>query len=133
MQNDASSFTAALRCAKEAFETVKEQVRQANYQLVWGTSGTIDAVDSVLKANEWEQQGITLAGLRKLQQSLLLFPKTNEIDLLGLRSDRATIFPAGIAILTAAFETLGIQNMTVVGAALREGVLFELALSLGLR
>jgi exopolyphosphatase/guanosine-5'-triphosphate,3'-diphosphate pyrophosphatase len=126
LKNDAVSFTRALHAAKEAFAAVKTEVAKVGWEIVWGTSGTIDAVDSVLKTNGWDIDGITPAGLRALQQALLVFMKTSDIELPGLRADRATIFPAGVAILTAAFESFGIENMTAAGAALREGLLFEM-------
>jgi len=57
---------------------------------------------------------------------LLKFSNTQEIKLLGLRPDRASIFPSGVAILMAVFETFDISEMGIAGAALREGLLFEL-------
>ena len=45
---------------------------------------------------------------------------------LGVRTDRQSIFPAGFAILLAAFESLGIEQMTYADGALREGLLYDI-------
>lgn len=127
-QNSPNAFLAAVNAAKEAIEPVKHEIPIKRWQIVWGTSGTIDAVDSVIKANGWGNEigEITPEALHVLERALLCFPVSSTIDLPGLRLDRATIFPAGVAILTAVFESLNISQMHFVGAALREGLLYEL-------
>lgn len=45
----------------------------------------------------------------------------------GLSSERAPTFAAGVAILLALFELLGIEHLSLSGGALREGVLIMLA------
>ena len=42
----------------------------------------------------------------------------------GLMPERLSVFPSGLAILIAIFETLQIQNMTLAGGALREGLIY---------
>jgi exopolyphosphatase/guanosine-5'-triphosphate,3'-diphosphate pyrophosphatase len=41
--------------------------------------------------------------------------------------DRLAVLPGGIALLTALFDTLGIERMRMSGGGLREGVLVMLA------
>lgn len=125
-QNNAAAFEQAKQNALCALKPYKEKVAELNWQLVWGTSGTIDSVDSVLKTNGWTQGGITAPLLELLREKILGFTQTVDIQLPGLRPDRASIFPSGVAILTAVFETFGITEMETAGAALREGLLFEL-------
>ena len=42
----------------------------------------------------------------------------------GLMPERLSVFPSGLAILIAIFETLHIENMTLAGGALREGLIY---------
>lgn len=126
MKNTSEAVKQAKAAAKSALEKAKIAVEQQNWEISWGTSGTIDAVDSVLKTILPEEEGITLNGLYILQEALLAFPSTHDIVLPGLREDRATIFSAGVAILTAAFETFNIPRMHIAGAALREGLIAEM-------
>jgi exopolyphosphatase/guanosine-5'-triphosphate,3'-diphosphate pyrophosphatase len=48
------------------------------------------------------------------------------LALSGLNTERAPVFPGGVAILTAVFEALGLERMRVADSALREGLLYDL-------
>ena len=50
----------------------------------------------------------------------------DRLNLESLKSDRAPVLPGGVAILTAVFETLDIDQMRVSEQALREGLLYDL-------
>ena len=52
--------------------------------------------------------------------------KLDQLQLEGLAAERLTVFPSGLAILIAIFETLGIESMTLAGGALREGLIYGL-------
>jgi len=80
----------------------------------------------VLQANGWSDGAITRDGLTKLRQALLAAGRIEKLHLEGLRRDRAPIFPSGVAILTASFDALLIDQMQVSDGALREGLLYEL-------
>ncbi|WP_346795773.1 exopolyphosphatase [Halomonas sp. Bachu 37] len=94
-----------------------------------GSSGTIKAVASVLAAyGDTHQEGtITRDGLRKLRERLLKFKQLDKVALDGLKPDRAKVFPAGVAILTAIFEAFELKQMRFADGALREGVLYDMA------
>ncbi len=47
-----------------------------------------------------------------------------ELEIEGLTFERALVFPSGLAILIAIFETLHIENMILAGGALREGLVY---------
>ncbi|MEZ5559268.1 MAG: Ppx/GppA phosphatase family protein [Pseudomonadales bacterium] len=92
---------------------------------VVGTSGTIESVQTVLATNGWGADSITAEGLAELADSILSRRWFVESELPGLPPERVDIFPAGVALLSALFDTLGIERMRYVDASLPQGVLFE--------
>ncbi|AVI61389.1 exopolyphosphatase [Halomonas sp. GFAJ-1] len=94
-----------------------------------GSSGTIKAAASVLYAyGDTPQEGvITRSGLKKLRERLLKCKHLDKVELDGLKPDRAKVFPAGIAILSAIFEAFNLSQMRFADGALREGVLYDMA------
>ncbi|MFA5531310.1 MAG: exopolyphosphatase, partial [Thiohalomonadaceae bacterium] len=104
---------------------------QAFYQGVgWddaiGTSGTLRAIERVLRLSGWTQGGITLAALRRLADTLVKSGRADKLPLPGLSETRQQVFAGGVAIALATFEALGIDNMHVSDGALREGLLHDL-------
>lgn len=94
-----------------------------------GSSGTIKAAATVLHAYaDTPQEGlITRAGLKKLRERIIKCKHVDKVSLEGLKPDRAKVFPAGIAILSATFEAFELEQMRFSDGALREGVLFDMA------
>ncbi len=107
-------------------------IQRAYQQLGWdelvGTSGTAKAVASVLHAyGDSPQPGIiTRTGLHKLRKRLLDCKRLDKVALDGLKADRASILPAGVAVLTAIFEAFSLERMRFAEGALREGVLYDM-------
>lgn len=94
-----------------------------------GSSGTIKAAANVLHSyGDTLQEGlITRTGLKKLRERLIKCKHLDNVALDGLKTDRARVFPAGIAILGAVFEAFDIEQMRFADGALREGVLYDMA------
>ena len=82
--------------------------------------GARKAVDDWLSANGWTEGEITPAGLRSLRKAILSAERLETLSLPGLKPERAPVIPGGLAILRAAFESLGIKRMDVSRKALRE-------------
>ncbi len=112
--------------ARQELQTIETFYRQVGWSSAIGASGTILAIARVLQANGWGDGTITRAGLDSLRSALLSRGHVDKLDLEGLRRDRAPIFPSGVAILAASFDTLQIERMQVADGALREGLLYEL-------
>ncbi|MEM7355707.1 MAG: Ppx/GppA phosphatase family protein [Acidobacteriota bacterium] len=91
-----------------------------------GASGTIHAVAEILRQNGWSDRDITRDGLETLRQTILATDHVDNLVLKGLKTDRAKVLPGGVAILSAIFESLEIDRMTVASGAMREGVLYDL-------
>ena len=69
---------------------------------------------------------ITLAKLKRLQKQAMMASHLEELEIDGLTLERALVFPSGLSILIAIFESLNIESMTLAGGALREGLAYEI-------
>jgi exopolyphosphatase/guanosine-5'-triphosphate,3'-diphosphate pyrophosphatase len=118
-------IAAETACALE-LRPVKNEFREAGWQLAVGSSGTIKAVEAVCLANGWSTQGIPVSGLKTLRKALIRAQHVHKLDLPGLSEERRPVFPGGVAVLLSVFETLGIDHMMVSDQALREGLLYEM-------
>jgi len=122
----ATALNKAEIAARRELQSIETFYRQVGWASTIGASGTILAIARVLQANGWSDGAITRDGLTRLRQALLDTGRIEKLDLEGLRRDRAPIFPSGVAILTASFDALLIDQMQVSDGALREGLLYEL-------
>ncbi len=113
--------------AKAAAEAVLREAGLTGIEAtqVIGTSGSIESIAGVLEVNGWSEGGIRLAGLAEAQAALLDRRWISHVGLPGLPPERVDIFPAGVAILAAVFDVLGIERMEYVGASLLQGMLHD--------
>lgn len=119
------AFRRAELAAGLEFWSLREQYRRTGWQRATGSSGTALAIHEVIRQNRWGE-AITLEGLKKLKQALIEQENAAKLALRGLEPDRAAVFPGGVAILKAGFESLGIDVMHTSSGALREGLVYEL-------
>lgn len=91
-----------------------------------GSSGTLQAIETVLVSQGWSDGGINRKGLEKLEKRLLRFKRFENISLEGLGNQRRNVIAAGVAIASALFDELGIKQMRTSRGALREGVIYDL-------
>lgn len=106
---------------------IRQRFRSLGWQSAVGSSGSIKAISMVLATLKLTNGSITLVAMRELRRRLVDMGSTEKLGELGVRADRQSIFPAGFAILMAAFESLGIEDMTYADGALREGLLYDIA------
>lgn len=118
----------AVTAARQEVLSIEQAYRATGWSKVIGSSGTIKAVQQIQQQLGLASADghITLKGLQDLRKLLLKLTHVNEIDLPGLKEDRKSILPAGLAILLGVFEELGLQTMEYSDGALREGVLFDM-------
>jgi len=121
-----SRLRAAALAARQELEAVEARFRGLGWDAAVGASGTILAVGGILHGMRWAPEGVTLEGLRRLQQALVEAGHVERLALPGLKPERAPVFPGGVAILSGVFEALGIERMSCCDAALREGLLYDL-------
>ncbi len=118
-------WDAAELAARLELRPVKNRFLKMGWQSAAGASGTIRAIRTVLMANDWCKEGICRSGLDKLHKAILQVDHVSKLDLPGLQDERKAVFPGGVAILYALFETLNIETMRVSDGALREGLLYD--------
>ena len=91
-----------------------------------GTSGTIRSIQRVLLENGWARKSIREKSLNKLERHLISQGHVDKLDLKGLSSRRAPVFPGGVVILQAVFSELEIEGMQAASGALREGLIYDM-------
>jgi len=107
-------------------EPLRAGFRAAGWQEAAGSSGTVRAVQTVVRAQGWSEETITLASLERLRDVLLEAGSVKKVRLVGLSPQRRPVFPGGVAILLAVFKALKIQTMRAAEGALREGLVYDL-------
>ncbi len=119
-------FLAAQTACFLELQTIEQAYRKLGWKRAIGSSGTIMCIADILRAQGHEDGIITADRLHELTDHVIAAGHASRIRLPGLSEDRRSIFAPGLAILSAAFEALGIESMSATDAALREGLLYEL-------
>ncbi len=107
-------------------EPVQQVYRSLGWERALGASGTIRAIRTVVQAEGWCKEGITLKALKALREAMLAAGHIDKLQLKGLSAERAPVFPGGVMVLLATFKALGIGQMQVSDGALREGLIHDL-------
>jgi exopolyphosphatase/guanosine-5'-triphosphate,3'-diphosphate pyrophosphatase len=105
---------------------IQKQFDQSQWEISTGSSGTIKATRKIILELGLEKFGITLYALHTIRDIMIKAGHFNNLELPGLKSDRAPVYAGGLAVLIAIFESLHIKQMTVSDGALREGLLYDL-------
>lgn len=100
-------------------------VEQASQVEVIGTSGTIESVQTVLRANGWSWDTITADAMNRLETAIAEEQWLVDAGVPGLAPDRVDIFPAGVAILKACFEVLQLEVVRYVDVSLLHGMVLD--------
>ncbi len=106
---------------------VRELFRRAGWKTAVGSSGSIKSIRNVVTSEGWSEDGISMAALERLKDTLLEAGSFDALNLKGLSEERRPVFVGGVAVLYAVFRNLGITRMQVSDEALREGLLYELS------
>lgn len=115
-------FAAAARAAAAQFLPFAAKLPSGPLQ-VWGSSGSLLAIEQVLQTLGRSRGGIHLQDLRWLGSDITRFQTLAEVRYGGLSEDRQRVFASGVAIALALFETLGLERMALSKLGLREGVM----------
>ncbi len=112
--------------ARERLSPIVQEYNSGLWERAIGTSGTARALCDLLELNDFSSSGITAKGMARLRQVLIDSRHVDKVQLNGLRSDRRPVLAGGFAIMSAIFDMLRIEQMSVADGALREGVLHDL-------
>ena len=121
----AAAMEDAERAARQELEPVEQIFLAHGWDTAIGASGTLLAVSGVAQSGTGARQ-ITTEGLHHVRERLLHAGHVERLDFPAVGAERAPVFPGGVAILSAIFEALRIERMSVSDGALREGLLHDL-------
>lgn len=125
-QIDKGRMKAAEVAARQELATMVRAYRAMGWQEAVASSGTARAIENILVDNGFAAEGLTREGLDRLRSLLIKQGAADPNRIAGLRPNRALVLPGGLAIMHAAVEELGIEQMRVSDGALRHGVLYDL-------
>jgi len=123
---DKPRMKAAELAARQELATLVRDYRDAGWDEAVGSSGTARALENILRENDFAAEGLTREGLDRLRSLLIKHESADPDRIAGLRPNRAPVLPGGLAIMTAAFDALGLESTKVAEGALRHGVLYDL-------
>ena len=120
-------------CFKRAYERacievshIRRSFRSRHWSECVGSSGTLQAVETIVNAQGWCDGGISRKALQRLRKQLLQFPDFDSLQLAGLSESRRRGGAAGVAGTEALGDGLEGEEMRTSKGALREGVLYDL-------
>ncbi len=123
----AKRFKKAVIAAQQELEPIQVAFRKGHWEEAVGASGSLRAIQKTIVTAGWSKGGITAEGLERLVEAALAAGDIAKLSSLPeLNSERAQVFPGGLAIVDATFKNLGIDVMHVADGALREGLLYDL-------
>src|SRR5688572_10552203 len=123
---DKAGMRAAELAARQELAGIVRAYRAAGWDEAVGSSGTARAMENILRENGFANEGLTREGLERLRSLLIKHGAADPDKVAGLRPNRAPVLPGGLAIMSAAFDELGLEAIKVSEAALRHGVLYDL-------
>ncbi|MGB0679886.1 MAG: exopolyphosphatase, partial [Polyangiales bacterium] len=128
---DGGLSEAAMRAATTAaaleLQSLASRYERLGFDDAVGSSGTITVIEDILRAQGLSSSGVTARGLKKLRKQVQSAGHVSRLQLPGMPNERAPVLPGGIAILSALFEVFALERMQVATAALREGLVHDLA------
>jgi exopolyphosphatase/guanosine-5'-triphosphate,3'-diphosphate pyrophosphatase len=119
-------FERARTAVRLELEPIHEAFRKLGWLQAFGSSGTVRVIGDVLRRLNPESPHITLENLRMLAERVVAAGHVDELDLEDVDSERAEVFPAGLAILLEVVENFAIDRVRVAEGAMREGLLYDL-------
>lgn len=118
-----SNFLHAINMAKAEILPHSHAFKCFDWHQALGASGTPQAITDIL-IQQGIRDEIKLNYLHQLKAQCIAATHIDKLNVEGLVESRRIIFPSGLAILIALFESLTINTMNIAGGALREGIIY---------
>jgi exopolyphosphatase/guanosine-5'-triphosphate,3'-diphosphate pyrophosphatase len=112
--------------ARLELRSVEQHYRSLGWEQALGASGTIRAIDAILRASGLASDAITAEGLASLRDRVVAAGHVDRLDLPELNADRRPVLAGGLAVLSGIFDALELDRMIASSGALREGLLYDL-------
>jgi exopolyphosphatase/guanosine-5'-triphosphate,3'-diphosphate pyrophosphatase len=120
------SFQIAEIAAKAVLDEALTIYSRDQWEIAYGSAGTINAVADVLVAAGWPSGSVSQEGLDWLLDKLLTAQHMDRLKLAGMREDRKAIIGGGLSVLRALFDLLGINRLEQASGGLRHGLLQDM-------
>ncbi|MBA2961282.1 MULTISPECIES: Ppx/GppA phosphatase family protein [Ramlibacter] len=120
----AAAFERARVAAQAVLEDATVRYGRRQWDVAYGSSGTIGAVGDILLAAG--RPAVSRESLSWLQGQLIAAKSVDRVRLEGLKDDRRPVIGGGLSVLQAVFDQLDIQELLPAEGALRQGVVFDL-------
>jgi exopolyphosphatase/guanosine-5'-triphosphate,3'-diphosphate pyrophosphatase len=125
-QFTAPMLRTAVIAAKAVLDEALETFPRAEWQVAYGSSGTMGAVADILATHGFPAGMITKPGLDWMTERMLRAGNVDELRLDGLKEDRRPVLAGGISVLHALFELFEMDAILRAEGALRQGALYDL-------
>jgi len=123
----AEAMQAARTAALRELLSIRRDYRRLGWNSSVGASGTVKAARQACLSLGFSSELITREALDQLCRYLIEQEQVDQIEIEGVKPERCAVLPAGVAILSAIFESLDVEAMSFSDGALREGVLYDMA------
>ncbi len=120
------AFEIAEIAAKAVLDEALDAYHPSNWDIAYGSAGTVGAISDVLAAAGWPPGVITQESLDWLLEKLVSAQSADRVKLPGMREDRKAVIGGGLSITRALFSLLGIKALHPTDGGLRHGLLCEL-------
>ena len=122
------AFNNAISAARKEVLAINGRYQKVGWSSVVGSSGTIKAVNQILLQLGLadENARVTYSGVKEIQKLLIKAKHIDNIDFADIKDTRKVVLPAGVAVLLAAMNVLGIDTISYSDGALREGVMYDM-------
>ena len=120
------SFQTAEIAAKAVLDEALALFQPSQWDVAYGSAGTVNAVGDVLVASGWPAGSVSLEGLQWLMDRLIAAQSAERLRLPGMKEDRKAIIGGGLSILLALFDLLGIERLQQTSGGLRHGLLMDM-------
>ncbi|MDX8376701.1 MAG: exopolyphosphatase [Mariprofundales bacterium] len=116
----------AIIAARSLLLDIDVQYRELGWQQTVASSGTARAIGKIVAACGYCPEGtITRDALQQVRNILVNTGTVEGLRGKGVNDERLPVIAGGVAILQAAFYSLGIDKVRVASIAMREGLLYD--------
>ena len=122
----AQAFKTAEVAAKAVLDEALDIFPRDQWDVAYGSSGTVGAISDVLLANGRDTDTITRESLGWLKDKLIKAQTVDNLRLEGIKDERKQVIGGGLSVLQAVFDLFDIEHMIPAQGALRNGALYDL-------
>lgn len=120
------AFEVAEVAALAVLDEALDAYHPDNWDIAYGSAGTVSAIGDVLFAAGWPAGLITPDSLDWLQDKLIGAHHVDRLRLAGMREDRKAIIGGGVSVTRAVMKLLSIDRLHMATGGLRHGILCDL-------